>query len=218
MNISIQTVIVFIIYLIFVTASVLITNKHIEETYKIERWDRRIIYLLSIMVFLAVESFYMKSKFISFAFFWLCVIAFLDHKSHFIYHWMLLISVIINTIVAITNNFGIITIVLSFLIGFISYLVIYGLALLFYKREAFGFGDVLLMGSLGLLLGVRGTLIASILTFYLAIAVIIILFVTKKKIDKKTEIAFAPFMILSALLVALFEHQIIELYRSIFMI
>lgn len=54
------------------------------------------------------------------------------------------------------------------LAGFGVYFIVYAVAKLIYKREAFGFGDVLLMCTLGVFLGVRNTLLASFLAFYVA--------------------------------------------------
>ncbi|OJV66869.1 MAG: hypothetical protein BGO41_05495 [Clostridiales bacterium 38-18] len=218
MSLLLKFLVVFIFFLVYTICAILITNRNIDDEYKLSKKDRMILITLGILVFLITYFTNTKLIYSSFAFYWLILIAFLDHRSHSIYHWMLLVSFVINLVIGFTYNYAIPTMFVGFGIGFLLYLAIYVIALISYKREVFGFGDVMLMGSLGLLLGIKGTLITSILTFYVAILGIAILYLRNRNINKKTEVAFAPYMILSAILVALFEHQIIELYRSIFMI
>ena len=149
---------------------------------------------------------------------WLLVIGYIDIKIHSIYHWTLIIACILHLGCNFLYQNQIINGLLGGLIGLSIYGIIYGGAYLYYKREAFGFGDVLLMGSLGLFFGLQKTVMIAMLSFYIALIGIVILALIGKKLKRAIEIAFAPYMILSAIVVALFEHQIIELYRSIFMI
>ena len=64
-------------------------------------------------------------------------------------------------------------------------------------KEAMGFGDVKLMGALGLYFGLANILIISVLAFLLGAIISIILIVSKKK---KTDeyIPFGPFIVLAA--------------------
>lgn len=64
--------------------------------------------------------------------------------------------------------------ILGGLIGFCLYFAIYFISKLVYKREAFGFGDVLYIASIGMFLGFSMTILASMLTFYVALFGIII--------------------------------------------
>jgi len=155
---------------------------------------------------------------LSMIFAWLLVIGYIDLKIHSIYHWTLIIACILHLGGNLLYQNQIVNGLLGGLIGLIIYGVIYGGAYLYYKREAFGFGDVLLMGSLGLFFGLQKTVMIAMLSFYIALIGIVIIALVGKKMKRSIEIAFAPYMILSAMAVALFEHQIIELYRSIFMI
>ena len=103
------------------------------------------------------------------------------------------------------------------IIGFSFYLMIYLGAKWFYKREAFGFGDVIYMGLIGSFVGGWYALLAGLLTFYIAILAIIFQGIFKKNLSRKMEIAFAPYMSLSAWLVSLFGIQMVELYLKFFM-
>lgn len=68
-------------------------------------------------------------------------------------------------------------------------------------KEAMGFGDVKLMGALGLYFGLSGIIVISLIAFLLGAVISIILLATKKK--KSSEyIPFGPFIVLAALIVA----------------
>ena len=63
-------------------------------------------------------------------------------------------------------------------------------------KEAMGFGDVKLMGALGLIFGLINTIMITVLSFLLGAVISIILLVSKKK--KTNEyIPFGPFIILA---------------------
>lgn len=66
-------------------------------------------------------------------------------------------------------------------------------------KEAMGFGDVKLMGALGLYFGFSGIIVISLIAFLLGAIISIVLIVTKKK---KTDeyIPFGPFIVLSAII------------------
>lgn len=66
-------------------------------------------------------------------------------------------------------------------------------------KEAMGFGDVKLMGALGLYFGFSGIIVISLIAFLLGAIISIILIATKKK---KTDeyIPFGPFIVLSAMI------------------
>ena len=68
------------------------------------------------------------------------------------------------------------------------------------KRGAFGMGDVKLMGISGILLGLRGNISAFVYGIFLAAAFCII-GICLKKISRKSEIAFGPFLCMGILIV-----------------
>ncbi len=66
-------------------------------------------------------------------------------------------------------------------------------------KEAMGFGDVKLMGALGLIIGWKNIIVVSVLSFLLAAIVSIVILLSKKK--KANEyIPFGPFIVLSTVL------------------
>ena len=66
-------------------------------------------------------------------------------------------------------------------------------------KEAMGFGDVKLMGALGLYFGFSGIIVISLIAFLLGAVISIILIATKKR---KTDeyIPFGPFIVLAAII------------------
>lgn len=74
------------------------------------------------------------------------------------------------------------------------------LALVIYKKEGMGFGDVKLMAGLGLLFGLKNILVIALMSFAIG-AVISVLLITLKKKKMDSYIPFGPFIVIGALLV-----------------
>ena len=77
-------------------------------------------------------------------------------------------------------------------------------------KEAMGFGDVKLMGALGITFGLTNSIMISILSFLLGAIISIILLATKKK---KTDeyIPFGPFIVLATFLIMFVPRYIMIL-------
>ena len=150
--------------------------------------------------------------------FFLLVVGGVDLKTKTIVVPSLLIGGGISAVLAFASGMGIMDIALGGAVGFGVYYAIYAVAKLWYKREAFGYGDVLFMGAIGLFLGPWMTLLAGFLTFYVALVWIVIQKTIGRILSVKSEIAFAPYMAVAAWLTALFGNQIIELYLRLFMV
>lgn len=105
--------------------------------------------------------------------------------------------------------------VLGLAVGFLPFLLIYITVKLIYKREAFGFGDVTLSASVGWFLGVRYSILTSILSFVIASVCMIFLKLLNKSFDKKTEIAFGPFICIAAIISSMFGEKIIDFYFAL---
>lgn len=96
--------------------------------------------------------------------------------------------------VAITINM-----LLGMLAGGGIFLLITLLGGLFYGKEAMGFGDVKLMGALGLYFGLSNIIIVTLVSFLIGAILSIILLVTKiKKSDE--YIPFGPFIVIATFL------------------
>ncbi len=80
------------------------------------------------------------------------------------------------------------------------------------KGEWMGLGDAKLMLGLGFILGLSSGLAAIILSFWIGTVVsLLFIFFTKKKVGMKTEIPFAPFLIISTLIVFLLNIDFLNL-------
>ncbi len=90
---------------------------------------------------------------------------------------------------------------------------VFGLIWLISRGRALGFGDAKLALSIGLLLGGVGALSAMALAFWIATAVTVpLMLFSKKNITMKTEIPFAPFMIIGALVSLYFGFDLFYVY------
>ncbi len=77
-------------------------------------------------------------------------------------------------------------------------------------KEAMGFGDVKLMGALGITFGLSNTIMIAVVSFLLGAIISVILLATKKK--KSDEyIPFGPFIVLAAFLIMFVPHYIMLL-------
>lgn len=80
------------------------------------------------------------------------------------------------------------------------------------KGRWMGLGDAKLMLGIGWMLGIYQGLAAIILAFWIgSIISLAYMYISRKKINMKTEIPFAPFLILSLLIVFLFNINIFSL-------
>lgn len=107
----------------------------------------------------------------------------------------------------------------SYLIGAVIgagiFYVISLLAVLIFKKEGMGFGDVKLMAALGFLFGIKNILVITLVSFFIG-AVIggTLLIITSKKAD--SYMPFGPFIVVATILVMFVNpDDIIGLYISL---
>ena len=127
-------------------------------------------------------------------------------------HYIVVLCGAINMLCNITNWSDYL---LGALVGGGSFYLLGLLAIVIYKKEGMGFGDVKLMASLGLLFGLKNILVITILSFAIgAIISIILIFFRKKQMD--SYIPFGPFIVMATILVMFFKTDIfIEVYFAI---
>lgn len=92
---------------------------------------------------------------------------------------------------------------LGMIVGATIFLVLTFLGNLVFKKKTMGFGDVKLMGTLGLFFGWRNIIAISILSFFIA-AIFSIILIIKCKVKKQEVnefIPFGPFIVLAAFVV-----------------
>lgn len=166
---------------------------------------------------------YMKSgsmwEFGFYASFWsmLLITAMIDYDEMIISDAVLLAFSVVGIVAMIGMKAGLLTRVYGAVFGFAFYFAIYYVAKLIYKKEAFGFGDVMLMGAIGIFLGLRDTALTSILSFYVALIIIVIMKIFGKKTGLRQEIPFGPYICIAAFIVSLYGDEIVNLYLNLFM-
>lgn len=180
-----------------------------------------LVELLTAVLFLvAYLKFSISYEFLLMAVFWsmLVIVAFIDLDTMSIYDIVLIVfSGIMAVILLISKGMGIIDNLFGSLIGAFIYYSIYFISKMVYKQEAFGFGDVLLNASIGLVLGKAYIVISSFLSFFVGVAFIGIFSLLGKKFKIKQEIPFGPYMCIAAFIVCVFGDEMVSFYIQNFL-
>lgn len=128
----------------------------------------------------------------------LLIVAYIDFKTHYIYDCHLIIaSVIVAGMLLYSGGDWIDSIegaVAGFLIGYLMYKIAY----LYYKEEAFGFGDVLLLAVLGFYFGLYGFFSCFSITYMLLGVILIVPIIVKPSIVRMS-VPMAPVYVIGAL-------------------
>ena len=107
------------------------------------------------------------------------------------------VGIVIAFLYGLSNVAITINMLLGMLVGGGIFLLITLIGGLFYGKEAMGFGDVKLMGALGLFFGFSNIIIITLLSFLLGAIISIILLISKiKKTDE--YIPFGPFIVIAS--------------------
>lgn len=127
----------------------------------------------------------------------------IDYKLQIIPNRLNLTIFEIGIIFAFLYGLSDVAITINMLLGMFAgggiFLLITLLGGLFYGKEAMGFGDVKLMGALGLYFGLSNIIIITLVSFLIGAILSIILLVTKlKKSDE--YIPFGPFIVIATFL------------------
>ncbi len=143
----------------------------------------------------------------------LFVVGVMDYKYGIIIDQILLVFSAIGIVVNLIGKTPVMDIIFGGAVGFGFYGAIYLLARLFYKKEGFGMGDVLLLAGIGTFLGPVSTLVTGFLAFYCCI--LFLLFQMKnRRIERKMEVPFAPSVCAAAFFVSVFGEQIMNFFRN----
>lgn len=127
----------------------------------------------------------------------------IDYKMQIIPNRLNLTIFEIGIIFAFLYGLSNVAITINMLLGMLAgggiFLLITLLGGIFYGKEAMGFGDVKLMGALGLYFGLSNIIIITLVSFLIGAILSIILLVTKlKKSDE--YIPFGPFIVIATFL------------------
>mgnify|MGYP000540320703 FL=1 len=124
----------------------------------------------------------------------------IDYKSKIIPNRLNLTMFEVGIVIAFLYGFSNVAITIDLLFGMILgggiFLIIALISRLIYGKEALGFGDVKLMGALGVYFGFTNTLIISLIAFLVGAIVGIVLVIFR--IKKANEyIPFGPFIVIA---------------------
>jgi leader peptidase (prepilin peptidase)/N-methyltransferase len=108
-----------------------------------------------------------------------------------------LVGIIIAYLVGMDNVYKSLDLLLGMVTGAGIFILIALFAVIAYKKEGMGLGDVKLMGMLGLYFGFANTIQIFILSFFVGAIISIILLITKLK-TKDDYIPFGPFIVIGA--------------------
>lgn len=97
---------------------------------------------------------------------------------------------------------------LGALTGGVIFLALGGIALVIYKKEGMGFGDVKLMTALGFIFGLKNILIISLLSFFFGAIVGIILLLTKVK-KSDSYMPFGPFIAIATVFLMFISPDVV---------
>lgn len=218
MNALLLSILKIIIFALIASSTVVYISNYFLEEKKLKISENIIITV--IMIFLGSITFRYSNHVVQdlIVITILMAVSIIDYYTKTIVDGMMYISGILFALLSISYGMRLTELLFGCLAGLVSYGAIYLLAKIIYKREAFGFGDVMFMGVIGIYLGLKLTLIAALLTFYVALIWIIVSKIVGRVLKRQLEIAFAPFMAISCVITMMFGDEIIKLYMTLFMI
>ena len=145
----------------------------------------------------------------------LFVVGVMDYKYGVIIDQVLIAFTVIGIVLQLIAKVSILDILLGGAVGFALYGLIYLVARLVYKKEAFGMGDVLLLAAIGTFFGPWKTLMIGFLAIYCAIFFIIFLWIKNKKLGRGIEMPLAPAICTAAFIASLAGEQIMDFLRKL---
>ena len=166
------------------------------------RFDWRVALVTSLLIILLLYFFGVSEKFFLYSILSIILTmeAFVDIKAKILPNSLnfagFLIGIVYTYITCIRDIYAGLDLLLGMITGAGVFLLIALFALIVYRREGMGLGDVKLMGMLGLFFGFTNIIQIFILSFFVAAVISIILLATK--IKKTTDyIAFGPFIVIA---------------------
>jgi len=176
-----------------------------------------IIYLLLFNLLVYILDFSYITILYVFCIFSLMIVFSIDYKYQLIpdeCHIVIALTAIINICFNLGNWYDY---VIGMIIGGGAFYLLGALALIIYKKEGMGFGDVKLMAALGLLFGIKKIIVITVLSFALGAVISVLLMLFRiKKLD--SYIPFGPFIVIATILIMFFDTSIfINAYYSLCM-
>lgn len=173
--------------------------KTFKEGFKIDlKYSGIFLILFNLLIY--VNGMHYLSYIYMIAIFSLAIVFSIDYRVQLIpdeTHCIIIVLGIVNLLLNLSNWS---LYLLGAVVGGGIFYTLGILALVIYKKEGMGFGDVKLMASLGLLFGLKNILVIALLAFAVAAVMSILLILLKKK-HLDSYIPFGPFIVIGAMLV-----------------
>lgn len=204
------------IIILLLSIPIFFINKKIVETYTEKKIKLEAFLSLLVLPLAAIASDNYMEMMLTFVFFeFLIIEGLIDYSTSYFIDWMIYAMCIIQAAYILSFKQDIKIHFFGLIVGAGVYLGIFLLSWFFYKRQAFGFGDVLMLGAIGFHFGPLKTILACFLPFYIAL-----IFVLPKLFHNKDfrlkEIPFGPFICTSAIIIELLGDNIINWYLKLF--
>lgn len=188
-----------------------ITFRSINEE---KEFDARVALVTPLLIIALFFKFGVSYEFFVYSFVSLLLImdAFVDMKSQIIPNGLNFTGFIVGIVLAYRFLVTDITVgvdkLLGMFVGAGIFLLIAWFALIAYKKEGMGLGDVKLVGMLGLFFGVFNTIQIFIISFAIGAIISIVLLITKLK-KSDDYIAFGPFIVLASIITMFFPYTVV---------
>lgn len=174
-------------------------------------------YSLIFIIFTLIEvclfnfSIY-KSIFYLILFFILSIVFSIDYRFQLIPDECQIALIFLGVIKILARPNTLISSCLGALVGFSIFYAMGLLAMLIFKKEGMGFGDVKLMTGLGLIFGLKNIIVITLISFVVGAIISVILMIFKNK-DMQSYIPFGPFIVIATVLVTFIKADVfIKMY------
>lgn len=175
-----------------------------KTIFKKTKFDIKLALLTPLVMIALFYRFGISFEFLIYSFVSVLLImdAFVDMKAQIIPNGLnfagFIVGIILAYIALVVEPMSGVDMLLGMFAGAGIFLLIALFALVAYKKEGMGLGDVKLMGMLGLFFGLYNTIQIFIISFAIGAVISIILLATK--IKKSTDyMAFGPFIVIAAI-------------------
>lgn len=193
-----------------------ITYKEFRESffsdYKID-----IKYTLIFIIFSLITVYYakfvlLKSIYYMLVFATLAIIFSIDYRFELIPDECQVALVLLGVAKILVRPTTLINCCIGGLIGFLIFWLLGKIALIIYKKEGMGYGDVKLMTGLGLIFGIKNIVTITMIAFVVGAVISLVLMIFAKK-GMKSYIPFGPFIVIGAVLIMFIPAEFfIQLY------
>ncbi len=174
--------------------------KSLFKDFKVDYKYSIIFIIFSLIAVLGFKFTLFNSIFNLILFFILAIVFSIDYRFQLIPDECQLTLMFLGVIKILVSPESLISSCLGALTGFVIFYAMGLLALLIFKKEGMGFGDVKLMTGLGLIFGFKNIIVITLVSFVIGAIISLVLMIVKNK-DLQSYIPFGPFIVIATILV-----------------